>query len=125
MPPRQRKGSDDDPPFPRLRPATSPEERENQLIALSYDVAERRLRKGTASAQEVTHFLKLGSSREKLEQERLKLENGFLAQKTEALKAQARIEDLIGDALNAMRGYSGMEPAPQGDDDDRYDEDLY
>lgn len=123
MPPRQRRGSSDEPPLPRLRPVTTPEARENQLIALSYDVAERRLRDGTASAQEVTHFLKLGSSREKLEQQRLVLENGFLEQKTEALKAQARVEELIGDALNAMRGYSGQEPLPRGDDYD--DEDVY
>lgn len=122
MPPRQRRGSEE-PPMPRLRPVTTPEARENQLVALAHDVAEKRLREGTASAQEVVHFLKLGSSREKLEQERLELENGFLAQKTEALKAQARVEELISDALDAMRGYSGQEPVSRGDDYE--DPDVY
>jgi hypothetical protein len=120
LPPKRRGGSDE-PPTARLRPVTTPEARENQLIALSFDVAERRLREGTASAQEVVHFLKLGSSREKLEQERLALENGLVAQKTEALREQAKVADLIADALNAMRGYAGLDSAPQGDDYDNPD----
>jgi hypothetical protein len=97
------------------------------MIALAYDVAEQRLRNGTASAQEVTHFLKLGSSREKLEQERLAKENTLLDRKAEALEAAGRLEDLIGAALNAMRGYSGLDPVPLGGEgyDGEYDEDVY
>lgn len=121
--PAKRSSGSNDPPKPRLRPVTTPEARENQLIALAFDVAEKRLRDGSASAQEVTHFLKLGSSREKLEQERLAKENSLLERKAEALQAQGRIEELIADALNAMRGYSGMEPMPQGDDYE--DPDVY
>lgn len=89
------------------RPASTPEGRENQLIAGAYDLAERQIREGTASSQVITHFLKLGSSREKLEQERLANENELLSVKKEALEAQARVEGLIGDALEAMRSYTG------------------
>jgi hypothetical protein len=80
------------------------------MISLAYELAERRMREGTASAQEVTHFLKLGSSRERLEQQRLTHENELLQVKREAIESQARMEDLYKNAIEAMRGYSGQEP---------------
>ena len=91
----------------RQRPATTPEARENQLIAAAVDLAEKQIRNGTASSQVISHYLKLGSSREKLEQERLAKENSLLDAKKEVLEAQGRLEGLIGDALEAMRGYTG------------------
>lgn len=93
-----------------LRPATTPEGRENQLISLAMDLAEQRLREGTATSQEVTHFLKLGSSREKLEQMRLENENKLTDVKIAAYENQAKTEELYRDALNAMRSYAGQEP---------------
>jgi hypothetical protein len=89
------------------RPATTPEGRENQLISLAADLAERQMREGTASAQVITHFLKLGSSREKLEQERLQRENLLLSAKAEQIASGRRIEELYETALDAMRQYSG------------------
>lgn len=97
----------------KMRPALSPEARENQMISLAVDLAEQQLRDGTASSQVVTHFLKLGSMREKLERERLEEENKLLKAKTEALQSAKRVEELYTDALNAMRNYAG-----QGDPDD-------
>jgi hypothetical protein len=73
------------------------------------DLAERQIQEGTASAQVITHFLKLGSSREKLEQERLRNETLLMAAKVEAMAAQQRIEELYGEALDAMRTYAGQE----------------
>jgi len=105
----------------RGRPATTPEARENQLIAAAVDLAEQQLLNGTASAQVISHYLKLGSSREKLEQQRLALENEFLEQKTEALRAAARVEELYSKALDAMRSYSGQEAIESGDYDDHQD----
>ena len=89
-------------------PATTPEGRENQLIALAIDVAEKQLREGTASAQVVTHFLKLASSKEKLEREKLELENELIKAKTENLQSQKNIEELYSNAIVAMQTYSGM-----------------
>lgn len=106
---------------PRGRPATTPEARENQLIAAAVDLAERQLRDGTASAQVISHYLKLGSSRERLEQQRLELENEFLEQKTETLRAAARVEELYKSALDAMRSYAGQAPIESGDTDDYQD----
>lgn len=77
------------------------------MIAMAVDLAEKQLREGTASAQVITHYLKLGSSREKLEQERLRKENELLDAKREALEAAKRIEALYQEALDAMRSYSG------------------
>lgn len=92
------------------RPATTPDGRENQLISLAHDLAEQRMRDGTASAQEVTHFLKLGSSRERLEQERLRHENELTKVKIENMEAQTRIEELYVNAIASMRAYSGAPP---------------
>lgn len=98
-----------------LRPALSPEARENQLISLATDAAEQQLRDGTASSQVITYFLKLGSQKEKLERERLEEENKLLKAKTEQLKSQKRSEELMEEALKAFRSYSG-----QGDVEDDY-----
>lgn len=97
-------------------PARTPESRENQMIALAVDEAERQLRDGTASAQLVTHYLKLGSSREKLEQERIARENELLSAKVEAMESAKRVEALYEQALNAMRSYAGQEPLPSETD---------
>lgn len=90
----------------RRSPATTPEQRENQLIAKAVNLAEEQLESGTASAQVITHYLKLGSSREKLEQEMIGLRNEHLKAQTEALAAQGRIEELIGAALSAFKSYA-------------------
>jgi hypothetical protein len=67
------------------------------------------MREGTASAQVISHFLKLGSTREKLEQERLRRENDFLKAKSEAMESSKNAEELYKNALVAMRGYAGLE----------------
>jgi hypothetical protein len=92
----------------RRPPATTPEARENQLIAMAVDLAEKQLLKGTASSQVITHYLKLGSTRERLEKERLEKENELLRAKTEAIQSAKRVEELYTNALNAMRNYSGQ-----------------
>lgn len=96
----------------RRRPATSPEERENQLADLAYDLAEDQIRDGTASSQVVTHFLKAGSSRERLEQDRMRHEVELMEVKKQQLEGQARMEEMFTNALDAFRGYAGM---PQGE----------
>lgn len=98
------------------RPATTPEGRENQLISLASDLAERQLTAGSASAQVITHFLKLGSTREKLEQERLHRENLLLSAKVDQIASGKRIEELYETALNAMRSYAGQEDLNDEDD---------
>ena len=88
-------------------PALDPEARQNQLIALAVDCAEQQMRDGTASSQVITYYLKQGSMREKLENERLKEENKLLRAKTEALQSEKRSEELIEEALKAFRNYAG------------------
>jgi hypothetical protein len=103
---------------PRRPPATTPDGRENQLIALAVDLAEKQLAEGTASSQVMSHYLKLGSSRERLEQERIAHENELLSAKAEAMASAKRVEELYEQALDAMRSYSGQAPLPQPDFDD-------
>jgi hypothetical protein len=95
-------------PKRRRLPATTPEARENQLIALAVDLAERQLSKGTASSQVITHYLKLGSTKERLEKELLKEQMELMKAKTEAIQSAKRVEELYVNALNAMRSYSGQ-----------------
>jgi hypothetical protein len=90
-----------------LRPALTPEARENQMIALAKDLVEQRLLNGTASSQETTHFLKLGSMKAQLEKVRLERENKLLAAKTDALENQKEIKELYENALKAMKNYGG------------------
>lgn len=106
----RRKQTSEETSSAKRRPARTPEARENQLISLAVDLTERQLRDGTASSQVISHYLKLGSSRERLEQERLKNENILLEAKAEALASARRVEELYSKALNAMRTYAGQEP---------------
>lgn len=103
---------------PQRRRATSAEARERQLIADANDLAERQIRQGNASAAVITHFLKLGSTREKLERQRLENENELLRAKVDQLASAKNVEQLYAEALNAMRAYSGN-PV---DDEDDYDD---
>lgn len=100
---------------PKLRPALTPEARENQMIALAMDLVEQRLRDGTASSQETTHFLKAASQKSKLELRKLELENELTAAKTKALADAEEIKVLYEEALKAMRRYGGH-------GDEEYDE---
>lgn len=93
----------------RKQPATSPEARENQLIALAVDLAEKQLSEGTASAQVITHYLKLGTTKERLEKEKMVAETEMIKAKAEAARSNIKTEELYEKALSAMRSYSGME----------------
>ena len=106
------------------RPAMSPEARENQMIAYAVDLAEKQLREGTASSQVITHYLKLGSSKERLEREKLERENELLRAKAENLKSAQRSEEVYREALKAMRTYSGQITDEEEDDYD-FDYDEY
>lgn len=94
----------------KMRPAFSPEARENQLISLAVDLAEQQLREGTASSQVITHYLKLGSSKEKIEKEILEKQKELIEAKTQNYNSNARVEELYAQALEAMRAYAGQKP---------------
>lgn len=91
----------------RIRPALTPEARENQMISLAVDLAEKQLMEGTASSQVITHYLKLGSTKERLEKEKLMEENKLLRARTEAIEASKDSKALFEEAIKAMRNYSG------------------
>ena len=100
-------------------PARTLEARENQLISLAVDLAEKQLSEGTASSQVITHYLKLGSVTERLEREKLREENDLLRAKTESLRSAKKVEELYLQALSAMRTYSGqIDGVDRNDDSD-------
>jgi len=98
---------------PRRPPAKTPEAREQQLTSLAFDLAEKQLRDGSASAQVISHYLKLGTEREKLERKRLSIENELAQAKIEMMASQKNVEELYKNALNAMRSYQGQDPNPE------------
>lgn len=102
-------------PVKKIRPALTPEARENQMISLAVDLAEKQLQEGTASSQVITHYLKLGSMRERLEREKLAEENKLLRARTKSIEEAADMKDLYVNAIKAMARYSG-----NGDDDEEY-----
>lgn len=113
------RSADDDNHRQTRAPARTPEAREMELSSVAYDLAEEQMRNGTASSQVITHFLKAGSMRERLEQERMQHEIELMTVKRENLEAQTRVEELYVDAIEAMRSYSGSGPPAEleaGDD---------
>lgn len=94
---------------PARKPAKTPEAKENHMISLAVELAERQLKEGTASSQVVTHYLKLATTREQLEQKKLEQETILLEAKAQALESTKQAEEKYEQALKAMRRYSGSE----------------
>lgn len=100
--------------LPEMRPALTPEAREGQMISLAMDLVEQRLRNGTASSQETTHFLRLATAKEQVERRLAEKELELKEAKRQQIQSQARIEELYSNALKAMQRYSGH------DDEDEF-----
>lgn len=118
-----RRVNNPNPPATKRRPAATLDARENQLIDAAVTLAERQLSEGTASAQVITHYLKLGSTREQLEQKRLAMEVELMEAKRQQIASAEKMEELYVVAIHAMRSYKGDEPLELegGDlDDDDY-----
>lgn len=98
-----------EPSKPRRPPATTPEGVEAQTIAMAVALAQKQLSDGTASSQVITHYLKLATTREKLEQEKLTRENELLRARVDSIASAKRVEDLYENAIKAMRSYAGQE----------------
>lgn len=111
---------DDDEHYEPRGPATTPEGRESEIIAAAYDLAEQQIKDGTASAQVISHFLKMGSTRERQELTLLSAKTSLELAKVEQLASEARVEVLYEEAIKAMRSYAGQETAD--DEEDDYDD---
>jgi hypothetical protein len=79
------------------------------LINLAVSLAEKQLRDGTASPSVISHYLKLAGQRDKLELEKLRQETMLAKAKAESIASAARTEELVQEAVDAMRRYSGGE----------------
>lgn len=100
--------------------ARSPERREQEMISLAEELAERKIRDGTASSQIIVHYLRLGTTRERLEKERIIEDTKLRRAKTESLDLAKRIEELYNDAIKSFGSYSGVF---RKQEDDEYYED--
>lgn len=106
---------------PKRRPAQTMEARENQLISLAMDLAEERMRNGTASSQEIVHFLRLGSSTERIEKRVKEKQAELIEVKADGIKSMKNIENMYAEAMQAFKGYSGVDDGGE-DDYDEYDD---
>lgn len=113
---RRDRSAEDDVVLPP--PASTLEGREDQLIALSYDLIEKRMMAGTASAQEAVHFANRGSRKSQLELEKILAENEVLRSRVKEMESRKSQEDLLARALAAFKGYSGQEDPFDGEDGD-------
>ncbi len=96
------------PKLRKMRPASTPEAREEQMICLADQLAEQKLRDGTASSQLIVHYLKLGSSSERLDRDIRLKEKELIDEKIKSMRALQNSDKLFNDAINAMRQYSGQ-----------------
>lgn len=123
MPPRKQATVSDGHVLSIPPPATTIEGRNDQLIAAAFDLVERRIHEGSASAQETVHFLRMGSTKDRLEQEKLRRENLVLETRVKEMESKTSGDELLSRALAAFRGYSGQEPVdPEATD---FNENLY
>lgn len=99
-----------------LRPPLTPDAKEQQMISLAMDLVEKRLRDGSASSQETTHFLKLATPKAQLEQRRLEAETEMIIAKKESLQSQQRSEEMFREAIEAFRRYSGQNDQDEPDE---------
>lgn len=118
--PKKAKGTE---PLPAMRPALTPEARENQLIYLATEQAEKQLREGTASSQVLCHFLKLGTEKYRLEREKLKAENELMIAKKAHLESAQRTEELFNEAIKAFSKYRGHSTESGEEDEDVFADD--
>ena len=116
MPPPRKKGTDMTSEYALPPPATTIEGRNDQLIAATFDLVERRLHDGSASAQETVHFLRMGANNYRLQEEKLRHESLVLQARIEEMKTRNSGEELLKDALAAFKGYSGLEPIQEDTD---------
>lgn len=105
---KKNKAANSSDPLRKIRPALSPEARENQMISLAMDLAEQQLRDGTASSQLITEFVKRGSTKARLEKEILQEQKNLIEAKTESLQMAKRMEELYSEAMKAFASYSGQ-----------------
>lgn len=104
MPRRSHDESNDEPLPP---PAKTDEGREDQLIAATYDLVEKRIHNGTASSTETVHFLKAGSRMMKSQLEKVENENEVLRTRVKEMESRVSSEAMMLEALEAFKGYSG------------------
>lgn len=97
------------PPFQELPPAKTPEERENQLISLAEREAERMMREHTAPSQVICHYLKLGTSREQLEKEKIRQDTELAKAKIKTTESVEKLQNLVAGAMEAFKTYSGSD----------------
>ena len=102
------------------RPPMTPEAHENLCAMLAMNLAEEQLRNGTASAQVISYFLKVGSKRERIERETLELQKDLIVAKTDNLHAQQNMDEMYIKAIDAMKSYTPNASVEEMDEDDEY-----
>lgn len=104
----------------KRRPALDPKAREDQLISLANDVAEQQMLDGTVSSQVLTHYLKLGTAKAKLELKLLEKEEALIDAKIDKIESEKKQDEMYQEVLDALKIYNGG-----GDPEDYDDFEVY
>lgn len=103
---RRPAGTKDKPVRP---PARTPKQIEDELISATYELARQQIADKSVSSQTMSHFLKMGSSREEAERKKLESENALLKARVDNLQSMVNSESLAAEAIAAFRAYAGAE----------------
>lgn len=103
---------------PRKSAARTPEAREQEMIALAMDLAEQKLRDGSAPAPLVMLFAKAGLDRERLEREGLEINNRLGHTKASQIEQMTQSNEKLDRVFKALRTYQGMPDEDEGEDED-------
>lgn len=88
-------------------PARSTEAREQQLQNLAMNLAEQKLRDGTASSQIICHFLNLATEKAALEREKIRADVKLQNAKVDSIEQMKSTEETYKKAIAAMQRYQG------------------
>ena len=98
-------------------PALTQEAVERRCMDSAYSLAQQQLDDGTASPSVIVHFLKMGTARAQLEQEKLRKETELLQTKKIAIEETKNMEQMFSEAIAAMKRYQGYSEEEEDEDD--------
>lgn len=94
---------------PETPPDLSSSAIEKRLIAKAYAEAERRIDNGTATSEMICLFLKAGSNKHYIDEQKTQAELDYTRAKVDLVRSQIKTEEMIVAAMDAMKMYQGVD----------------
>lgn len=88
------------------------------------NLAEKKIRDGTAPASLIIQVIRWGTETERLKQENMRVRNQLDEAKRMAIESEQRLEELTQNAMRAFTLYTGEAPDEDYEEFEEYDPDL-